>query len=410
MIPPTLNYGHIKIEFEINKKHLLSDLKILMGLSNEIESILDPYEAANESIRLSKRYKISKYLAEMTADIQSKTIDDKRFLGIEHKIAIAVEKSPPVNLRCSTPGCRKNAIKNSHALQKNGVLGRLSDTDGRILQTKISHFSKSSSMKEISVRHASVFPGYCSGCEQSEFETVERENSEINIENVTLLLWRSLCLIRYRRAQEVKFRGLMLSKPEMYSILKENGDPFTSLSSAFNLKTSIYSYKTAKGWTEFLEEQVQKSGSDLHFLAIKFDAIPLAGCGLIPIPLDFKREISLNVGNFHATLPTLVYTSVLLNGAPHIILACRKSDKKSREFLYRASRLDSYTLASYIPQIILGGSDTVFFSKDYWMNKASERDRYIFLHSQGMKFPQMVFPFWGAPSGISISKTFNIRK
>ena len=209
-----------------------------MGLSNEIEDILDPYIAADEAVRLCRRYKVGKYSAAVESDDQDKTMRDSRFLGLEHKISIAVEKPAPVELNCCSPGCQNKSVKNSHALQKNGILGTLSDAEGRILQTKITPFSKSNPMKEIGVRYASVFPGYCKTCEQTVFSRAERHNAEIDLENVSLLLWRALCFIRFRRAQEVKARAMMISKPQMYDVIKEHEDPFVGFSSTFYLKNS----------------------------------------------------------------------------------------------------------------------------------------------------------------------------
>lgn len=410
MIPPTLDYGHIKFNVRFDPKVLFRDFKPLMGVANQIEDILDPYEAANEAVRLAKQNRIGRHLAELQDDIQERTVKDKRFLGLEQKIAISVEKPAPVDLPCCKPDCPEFAIKNSHSLQKNGILASLADENGRILQTKITPFSSSGGMKDLGVRYASVFPGYCKACEQSIFSRAEILNAEVDKENTALLLWRALCYIRYRRAQEVKARGMMVSKPEMYAISSENEDPFTAFATAFNLKTSIYSYKMSDKWVSILDDQVWSSASELSIASIELKKLPFAGCGAIPIPIDFDRITHPNVGNFHSTLPSLVFTTVLKEGRPHIILACRRGDRWSRNFLKRLMRMDCELLAAYIPQIILGGSDTVFLSKRYWDHESTERDRCILKHSQFMASPQMVFPFWGAPDGVSVQRAFWVNE
>ncbi|MBY6141841.1 hypothetical protein KUV26_20590 [Leisingera daeponensis] len=408
MIPPTLDYGHIDINVRADRKDLFRDFKPLMGLSNEVEDILDPYKAASEAAKLARRYKIGRHLAELQADVQERTLKDKRFLGLEQKIAISVEKPAPVDLPCCTPDCHGVAVRNSHALQKNGILATLADENGRILQTKITPFSSSGGMKELGARYASVFPGYCKDCEQSVFHRAELRNAEVNMENVALLLWRALCFIRYRRAQEVKARAMMVSKPEMYNISKENEDPFTAFASAFNLKTSIHSYKMSERWVNSLGNQVWGPKNELAIASIEFKKLPFAGCGVIPIPVDFDRNTHPSVGNFHSILPSLVFTTMHQEGRPHIILACRRADRWSQIFLKRILRMDSHLLAAYIPQILLGGSDTIFLSKHYWDHETTERDRCILLHSQLMKFPQMVFPFWGAPDGVSVLRACRV--
>lgn len=410
MIPPTLDYGNIEFNIRADRKDLLRDLKPLMGLSNEIEDILDPYKAANEAARLARKYKIGKHLAELQADVQDRTLEDKRFLGLEQKIVISVEKPAPVDLPCCTPDCRRSAVKNSHALQKNGILAALADENGRILQTKITPFSSSDGMKELGVRYASVFPGYCQDCEQSVFRRAEIQNAEINMENVTLLLWRALCFIRYRRAQEVKARAMVVSKPEMYNISKENEDTFTAAASVFHLKNSIYSYKMSDRWVNSVGDQVWGSKSELAIASIEFEELPFAGCGVIPIPIGFDRRTHFNIGKFHSILPSLIFTTMLREGHPHIIFACRRADYWSQGFLKILMTMDRHLLAAYIPQIILGGSDTIYLSKRYWAHEATERDRCILMHSQAMKFPQMVFPFWGAPDGVSVLRTFGLTK
>ncbi len=410
MIPPTPDYGNIDFNIKADRKDLFRDFKPLMGLSNEIENILDPYKAANEAARLAKKYKIGKHLVELEADVQDRTLKDKRFLGLEQKIAISVEKPAPVDLSCCTPDCGRAAVKNSHALQKNGILATLADENGRILQTKITPFSSFGGMKELGARYASVFPGYCRDCEQSVFRRAEIQNAEIDIENATVLLWRALCFIRYRRAQEVKARAMLISKPEMYSISKENEDPFTAFSSAFNLKSSIYSYKMSDRWVNSLGDHVWGSKSELTIASIELKELPFAGCGVIPIPIGFDRNTHPNVGNFHAILPSLIFTTMLRERRPHIIFACKRADHWSHGFLKKLSRMDRHLLAAYIPQIVLGGSDTIYLSKRYWVRESTERDRCILMHSQAMKFPQMVFPFWGAPDGVAVLRTFRVTE
>lgn len=410
MIPPTIDYGNIEFDMQVDQKDLLRDFKLLMGLSNEVEDILDPYKAANEAARLARKYNIGRHVVEVQADVQDRTLADKRFLGIEQKIAISVEKPSPVDLPCCTPDCGRVAVKNSHALQKNGILATLADENGRILQTKITPFSSSGSMKELGARYASVFPGYCKDCEQSVFRRAEIQNAEINLENANLLLWRALCFIRYRRAQEVKARAMMISNPELYNISNENEDPFTAFASAFTLKASIYSYKMSERWVNFLDDQVWGFKSELTIASIELKELPFAGCGVIPIPIGFDRNTHPNVSNFHSILPSLIFTTMLREGRPNIIFACKRADRWSQVFLKSLLTVGRHLLEAYIPQVVLGGSDTIYLSKRYWDHESTERDRCILMHSQAMKFPQMVFPFWGAPDGVSVLRTFRLTE
>jgi hypothetical protein len=383
---------------------LIKDMKALFGLANGIEDIENPYHAANKALKYTKRFGVSNLLCEFEADVQKDTLLDRRFKGLEYSVAIAIEKAPKVSVQCCTPGCKGTAIANSHTLQKGGVLRYLSSGLGKVYQTKLTPFTKGDALYELSIRSATTFPGYCASCETSKFAASENAGVLLSTELIVPLIWRALCFIRFRRAQEVKARGLMISKPEMFNVAREYDDPVTGLSQALAFKNSLYSYRAAKKWTEVFDRTLDRSNQPFTIIAIEVPDLPFAGTGLIPIPIAFDGSTDPNLFKFYKEISSLSYSTVLIKNVPYLVLAFRKTDGRAKSFCKEMMSMNPTLLSAYLPQIIIGGSDTVYISKEFWDNQASATDKLIIKQAQAMKFPEMSFPQWGRLSQVTVGK------
>ena len=323
---------------------------------------------------------------------------------MEYQVHIAVEKPPPVPLKCCTPQCSNPAILNSHTLQKQKVLQHVQNKQGVVYQTKLTPFSGETPLKKVSTRFASVFPGFCSQCEQSKFAEAESHEAELNKSNALVLAWRAACFIRFRRAQELKIRGLIVSQSAAYELSTIHSDPITPMAATAILKTNIYSYRILDKWVKLLERGNYDARKDLAVFALAAPNIPFVGAGIIMLPLGFDRQQDPTTSKFYQELPSIVYTTMVVGGVPQFIFVARKRDKMAMRFCMSLLSLDLHLLSCYLPQLIIGGSDTVFFSEKYIESRASVLDKHILNHSQNMKFPQMVFPFWGKMSEVEVTK------
>ena len=122
------------------------------------------------------------------------------------------------------------------------------------------------------------------------------------------------------------------------------------------------------------------------------------------LPLSFDRKQDPMTSKFNQELPTIIYTTMVVAGEPQLILVARKRDKNAMRFCKNLLSLDLLLLSCYLRQLIIGGSDTVFFSEKYIEKRASILDKHILSHSQNMMFPQMVFPYWGNMSEVEVTK------
>jgi len=343
-------------------------------------------------------------MAELQADVQSGTLSDNRFKSMEYQISVGVEKPPKCKLECCSPGCSNLAISNSHTLQKNKVLKYIGNAQKKVYQTKITPFSRDKTLEEVSLKSASVFPGFCSDCEQVKFQRVEDQDVTLNKSNALTLTWRAMCFTRYRRARELQLRGQMVSKPDIYELTTKHNDPVTGFSAMLNFKNSIHAFRVADQWVKFLGRGNMNGRSDVEVFALAVPNTPFIGAGMIPFPLNFLQEPDSALAKFYKETPSLAYTTMIVENIQYFVFVVRKMDRGAMEFCKTLLNLDSYLLSSYLPQVIIGGSDTVFMATNYWDNQASPIDRHIFLHAQGMKFPQMIFPFWGQMSGVNVTQ------
>ena len=163
----------------------------------------------------------------------------------------------------------------------------------------------------------------------------------------------------------------------------------------------------ARKWTAVLEAAFKKRGQ-ISMIAVKAPNIPFAGAGIIPIPVDFKRELDSNIFRFDREISSLAYTTILIEGIPHFVFAARNMDARAKLFCKSMVSMDPVLLSAYFPQIVIGGSDTVFVSKAYWDDQASPADKRIFAHAQAMKFPQMAFPSWGNMTNVKIDSVLRV--
>lgn len=401
------DYGYNKIELDVSPEKLAADMKPICLIANSIEKISNPLDAAAKALKLTTKYPLSRFLAETEFHPDSTIYDDKSFLGMEQSIAQSVEKSVSASIICCTPKCPNLAILNSHTLQKNKVLKSISSPNGLLYQTKITPFAQST-LKEINIKSASSFPGFCRECETKLFVKAENGNTEVNKENILILTWRALCFIKYRRAQELKHRGLMVSLPKVYQLLKDHNAPGMGLSLMLQFKIAIYSFRNAAYWEKVLQDEIFNKKSDLSILAFEIPNTPLVGAGYIPLPINLNGIVNKNVGNFYKMIPGLSFTTLISGRSAYIAFVYKKNDIETVNFLNRLRSFDNDTISAYFPQIVIGGSDTVYISKSFWETEANLLEKRIVLHSQGMKFPQMIYPFWGRINSLIINRTIEV--
>jgi hypothetical protein len=118
-------------------------------------------------------------------------------------------------------------------------------------------------------------------------------------------------------------------------------------------------------------------------------------CGLWVLHLKLEPK------NYRRNIPALAYTSIVTNGASYVAILFDLSNKEVSRIYEDLTKMDNYLISAYLPQLMIGGSDTIYLSKDYWEG-ASESDRFLFKIFQAMKFPEMIFPSWGKMSGVNV--------
>lgn len=406
-------YGHRPIASKATPKDLYADQLNLMRIAKALSGIADPYTASETARMLLSKFPLSKYISELRTEIDEPINDDNAFKSLEQRVLHSVEGYDLTKLKCCTSGCKNYAIKNSHALQKNKVLSYIADSSKRVFQTKISIFPSGDIQKEIfrdvSIRSASTFPGFCSECENRIFNAVENPNAKLDIKNSLVLLWRAMCFIRFRRAQELKNRAGSIFSDSLYQLAEKHQSKTVVLNQCLYFKNSIYSYTMADKWVKFLNIAMRDNNNSFGLVALRVPNIPFVGAGLIPLPIDFNGEIHPNISLFNKEISSLSYTMALFEGFPYIIMAYKKADAKSNDFINSMPLLGKSVVSAYLPQIIIGGSDTVYISKKYWNESSNLLDKHIMLHAHLMKFPSMIPPMWGGMSCVNIDKVIFLK-
>ncbi len=405
-------YGYRDIVHAQKKTEISSraeDFESLCKISNTIEGINDPYEAARVSVKLSKKYPLSNNMNIVNANfLEEDTFDKNPAKLIENEIAVNIEKPYDGDIACCTPSCNNFSINRSHSIQKSKILSTIVDKKYSVYQTKNMPFEGGKFLKKVGWKNASTFPGFCESCEHLMFKDSEKSNPSLDRDTLGKLIWRAICFTRYRRAVEIKNRALVVSKPDSYLVGNEFDNFMVPFSSALILKNRIATFKNLDKWISEFESANFGKKSKYEFLLLELDFAPFVGAGVAPIHYDFTGKMIQSAGRFNTPIQHFTFTSFISNNKSYFVFCWKKSDFICKKFMNQLMGTDLNLLSSFIPQIIIGNSDTVYVSPDWWDNKSNSVDKHILLHSFLMQFSYMVFPWWGPVKGIRINKFFHV--
>lgn len=381
----------------------MSDLKNVVHAANGMEKFEDPYVAARYAVRSTERFRLRSEMKIISpAAIADSTISHNKFRAAENAVLLAVEKNPSTRLICCAPRCGNFTIANSHAIQKKRVIEKISDVKHEVFQTKNDAFDGANFMRKIGWRGASTFPGFCHSCEEKLFRDVESSTMILNRRNMATLIWRALCFTRFRRAREVQIRGQLTSRLPMYELAEELDDVLVLANSSLLFKNRIHAFRQLDLWVSKLQKSSFDAESQFSYVTLKMPNLPFVGAGVIPLHFDFNREWIQAPDRFDKDVQSVAYTTCLVDNCLHIVFCARKRQKIASQFCERIVTMDKHLLSAFLPQLLIGSTDTNYVSPDYWTKIATPLDKQIFKHAHTMNFAQMVFPHWGVMTDLEI--------
>gem|GEM_PF-7055292 len=392
--------------FEIKKKYLIKDINAVIDAVNNVDNTGDPYAFCEEVYRFLKRKKASDILGIPRKDRGNEIFKTLQLKGLDKKVHTRIERHSGKNiLKCCNPVCDNSAIKNSHVLQKNGILKSISSDGLEIYQSKIDPMNPSKRVKRISLKSASTFPGFCSDCEINVFSEAENISSSISRDKALPLLWRGMCYNRYRRAVEAcELSDILRTESQLYKLSDEYNDVTAFMAYVYGVKRAIHSYRVTNKWVDEIEKELWFGKSSLDVFAIRVPSIPFAGAGGIVLPINLRQEVDENLHSFFRQCPSLCYTTLLADNVRYLVFSAKRSDRKGSRILNELMNLPRVDLMTFLPSIIFGGSDTVFISQKFWENMLNIEDIELIKFYQALPFPDMAVSNYYPVSGTDIEE------
>jgi hypothetical protein len=116
--------------------------------------------------------------------------------------------------KCLSPNCNNDAIKNSHVLQRQGILNMLVDRNNKFYTLQLgSLFNKDEGilkLRKVGINEGYIFPGYCKKCDYQVFKEIETHPIKFNRKAKALFAYRSVC--NELRRKEVILEVMKVSK------------------------------------------------------------------------------------------------------------------------------------------------------------------------------------------------------
>lgn len=289
--------------------------------------------------------------------------------------------------QCVVPNCAKSAIKNSHALSRMMSLAPISEMQ-HLLTPEFNQNTGHLKLKEIGIKQASTFPGFCIEHEDlfSEFESRGRlENSR----DIYLQIYRSACRELFRSTLDRVYVEDIISSFEkkrnkylldaVYSELDKtikkdlelkkievNNDPV-----AENLKLASSSAKkhekfVAKIFVPAMEKAVFcNDSSNIHIFATSID---------VQIPVALSGTGYFRVKHQGVSKEVMVMTGVIpIEAGTIITIAGHVSDKKHIDCYIGTWMTNGISMLSMIESWMVNGTDQWFVNPSVWNGLPGKR-------------------------------------
>lgn len=398
---------------EVSLEIYLQDYEYLCDISNKVKPDDDLYTAARSATRLAHKYQKKGFLsssmgAMSSSTYKSGTVGSHQFRALERRVSNYIDKAPYRGVPCSSPGCGNVAVARSHTIQRQKILETIVDSINSVYQTKQHPDNHIDLLHRVGWKDASTFPGFCEACEVNKFRDVESSSATLTRETASLLIWRAVCLTRFRRAVEVKERAGIVSDTKAYEISRELDDPSVPLGSAMILKTRLSAFKSIDDWLQRFQRGDIGQHKRFRYFSVALEGAPFVVAGAAPVYFDFDRKVLASPRKFESTAPVLSFASFVVDERPSIVFGYDSAEHAACRFVDQMRRQSYEMLAAYLPQIVLANCDTVYFSPTWWDDNATELDRHIVFHSVFMGFSRMLFPWWGGLGGLKVLNVVDV--
>lgn len=289
--------------------------------------------------------------------------------------------------------CCKLPIKNAHALQNNGVLSAISESEHVMVTDPLNKVRKGYITKRISKNKATTFYGFCEYHDSYLFQDIELKEYKKEIKQNFLFAYRMLAQEHHKKERAifslqncVKENPSILMSPimvENYRMMDLSRKDIRELLDIFNTSYMNQNFDILHNYVYKFEQQCQFAVTTMYVPASTLD-----GEELVDIYSKGKDR-----------LPSVFLTIIPSNGCSYLIMSCLKLDYvKIKKYIDDIEGLDEYELKRFLNWTLPTYSENIVLNPklwDLWSEKAKRQYERI-VSGMGGDFEKMLngeFPF-----------------
>lgn len=327
---------------------------------------------------------------------------DQQQLKIAQKIKEIMQDARYNHGECLHPGAPVNcsgSIIKAHTVQK-ALLRHIADTDKQVYTPEVNLFSADAPIriKNVSIRNASIFHGFCEAHDSELFQPIEVDSIELNREHAFLLAYRaqSLELFAKRKINEID-----LSKKLHGDIKDPINQQIAALIKYQQLGASIAIDDMATH-AKMKQAFLTNNYSDTNFYAITFDRIPdiLSSGGISPI-CDIRGNYLQDLNQVKPldgiTLSLLPYG----NGNGVAFFAWFGKSNVNEKFVKSIESLQELDISDAIVRFLFHHIENIFLKPSWWDKLKRRKQQYLLCRTLFSLHPQTSPYFDMGPDGMN---------
>jgi hypothetical protein len=219
---------------------------------------------------------------------------------------------------------------------------------------------------KISIRSASVFPGFCAGHDGQLFRIVEDNDISFTADEAFLLAYRAIAYERFAKHWELRASALHREF--------DRGTPFET-QVVVQTQLSANEYGIRKGlrdverWKARYDERlISGVRSDLHFYAVRFDGLlPIVGCAAFQPQFDFSGQALQRLASSVDEYDHVAMVITSFKGQTVVMLAWVGADQgPAASFVRSFSSLPDNRKADAVVRLAFEHTDNVFLKPSWW--------------------------------------------
>ncbi len=276
---------------------------------------------------------------------------------------------PEASLSCSL-----NIIR-AHTVQRRGGLAAIAE-NGHVISTKLGFediYKNDGEIvpRELGVRDASTFMGFCRDHDDQLFSPIEKAPIGINKEAAFLLSFRAICYEVFHKDAELRNVEIRRQADKGKSFEKQCVHQQILHAHREGVKQGI---KNLESWKDKYDTAyLSKNYEEFSFYSVKFsNALPIVACGAFYPEFDFGGNCLQTITLGEATLELVCFNLTVVNGKSLAVLGWTgEPGGPAEKFFVSFRSLPKDTVANAALHLACEHLENIYFRPSWWNFQSS---------------------------------------